>query len=154
MIGGSRPSKNWRRSDRWTQNTGNIKNLRPVPLSAIPGFDILSAFLGLARKTGIRLVIILVGAGDAAGQRTPAAQPTWTPWAPPTPLGRHSWWGRCLGPANSPTILSRICWIGFNSPERREGRSLRSLVPGEGSTPSLVTSTPGWTQPRCWSAFP
>ena len=56
-----------------------MKNLRPVPLSASPGFEILSAFLGLARKTGIRLVIILVGAGDAAVQRTLAAQPTWTP---------------------------------------------------------------------------
>ena len=44
VLGRSRPSKNGRRSDRWPQNVGKVKNPRPEHLGASPSINTFVGF--------------------------------------------------------------------------------------------------------------
>ena len=71
------------------------------------------------------------------------------PWTTNYPIIRLSWWGRCLGPANSPTSLSDLCLTGSKWLTRRAGHSCwscifwRRLYAYLGLLANGVESTPG-----------
>ena len=48
----------------------------------------------------------------------------WSTLAPPNPVSRLGWWGRCWGPANYPTSSLGLCRLCSDSPGRTGGGAL------------------------------
>ena len=121
-------------------------------------FNTFSNFLGSAHKTGLQPGTGFIGAGGASSQWTTSAQPTWTSWSNPTPLGRlcHiGWWRMVLGLADSLMNFLGLYRLGFETPGMTGGGGFL-WIPGKGnwSTPYLVTLPPGWNQSQGWRSSP
>ena len=127
--------------------------MRVAPFGATRGFQFYTSPWCWLAKLVTHPSTGLMGAGDAAGRRTPDPRPQ---WLTPPPIGRFGRWGRCSGPAGSPTILLRHRRHGSRSQGRTADHCRRRSGRAVGYTPSWPTLPPGWTRSQVsseWRCF-